>query len=86
MMDRVVSLPELFLIASTRGMLGAGVGLLVADRLSVEQRRAIGWTLVGIGAITTIPLAFQVQRRRVSSESRAQTGEGRRQRDLSAAR
>jgi hypothetical protein len=29
-----ISLPELGLIAGTRGMLGAGLGLLVGDRLS----------------------------------------------------
>ena len=53
---RSVSIPQLGLIASTRGMLGAGIGLLLADRLSDEQRRAVGWTLVGVGVVTTIPL------------------------------
>jgi hypothetical protein len=28
--------------------------------LIVEQRKAIGWTLVGVGALTTIPLAVEV--------------------------
>ena len=28
--------------------------------LSAEQRKAVGWTLVGVGALTTIPLAFAV--------------------------
>ncbi len=59
---RVVTIPEIGLIALTRGLLGAGIGLLVADRLSKEQRRAVGWTLVGVGAITTIPLATIVLR------------------------
>ena len=40
-----VAIPELALIAATRGMLGAGIGLLVADRIRRERRRAIGWTL-----------------------------------------
>jgi hypothetical protein len=53
-----VTLPELALIAGTRAMLGAGVGLLLADRIKPEQRKAIGWTLTIIGAATTIPLAF----------------------------
>jgi hypothetical protein len=61
---RRVTLPELFLIASTRVALGAGGGLLLADRLTAEQRRAVGWTLLGIGVISTIPLAAQVLRRR----------------------
>ena len=60
-MNRVpLSIPELALIAGTRAALGAGVGLLVADRLSDDQRRAVGWTLVGIGVITTIPIAVQL--------------------------
>ena len=60
MISRMVTLPELFMIASTRAALGAGVGLLVADRLSREQRRAVGWTLLGVGVISTIPLAAEV--------------------------
>ena len=57
-------LPELGLIAGTRGMLGAGIGLLLADKLSDQQRKGIGWTLVAIGALTTIPLAMIVFGRR----------------------
>lgn len=55
-----LTLPEVALIAGTRGMLGAGVALLLADRLSAEQRKAVGWTLFLIGAISTIPLAANV--------------------------
>ena len=55
-----LTLPEMALIAGTRGMLGAGVGLLVADRISDDKRKAIGWTLFAIGAISTIPLAIEV--------------------------
>lgn len=58
-----LSLPQLGLIAATRGMLGAGLGLLVADHLSSEQRRAAGWTLVGVGVLTTIPLVADVAMR-----------------------
>jgi len=52
-----IAIPELALIAATRGMLGAGIGLLVADRLPREQRRTLGWTLLIVGALSTIPLA-----------------------------
>lgn len=55
-----LTLPELALIAGTRGMLGAGIGLLVADILNDDKRKAIGWTLFAIGAISTIPLAIEV--------------------------
>jgi EamA domain-containing membrane protein RarD len=41
-------------------MLGAGIALLLSEKLSAEQRRAIGWTLVAVGAITTIPLVLQL--------------------------
>ena len=41
-----VTLPELALLVGTRAALGAGLGLLLADRLSGSQRKAIGWTLV----------------------------------------
>lgn len=60
MKRRSVTLPELGLVAGTRALLGVGVGLLVADRLQPAQRRAVGWTLLGIGVVTTFPLAAQV--------------------------
>jgi len=55
-----LTLPELGLIAGTRAMLGAGVALLLADRLSEDQRKAVGWTLFLIGAVSTVPLAMEV--------------------------
>jgi hypothetical protein len=58
--ERKVTLPELALIAGTRVALGAGIGLLLADKLSDEQRRAVGLSLLLVGAVTTIPLAVQV--------------------------
>ena len=60
MMETRLTLPELALIAGTRGALGAGVALLLADRLSAEQRRSVGWTLFLVGTISTIPLAIEV--------------------------
>jgi hypothetical protein len=54
-----LSMPELALIAGTRAALGAGVGLLLADCLSRDQRKAVGWTLLGVGIASTIPLAMQ---------------------------
>jgi uncharacterized membrane protein len=53
-------MPELGLLAVTRGMLGAGVALLVADKLPRETRTAVGWTLFLVGAISTVPLARDV--------------------------
>jgi hypothetical protein len=59
-----LTLPEIALIAGTRGMLGAGVGLLLADKLNDDQRKAIGWTLLLVGAMSTIPLAIEVLSKR----------------------
>jgi 4-amino-4-deoxy-L-arabinose transferase-like glycosyltransferase len=60
MKERIVTLPEIGLIAATRGMLGAGIGLLLSGKLKKDQRRAVGWTLVAVGAVTTIPLLMTV--------------------------
>jgi len=55
-----LTLPELALIAGTRGMLGAGAALLLASKLNNDQRKAVGWTLFLTGALSTIPLAIGV--------------------------
>ena len=59
-----LTLPELGLIAGTRGMLGAGVALLLANKLSDGERKAVGWTLFLAGALSTIPLAIGVLSKR----------------------
>ena len=64
MISTELRLPELGLVAGTRGMLGAGIGLLLADKLGDERRKGIGWTLVAIGVLTTLPLALMVFDRR----------------------
>ena len=64
MRETRISLPELGMIAGTRAALGAGLGLLLADRFPQAQRRAVGWTLLIFGALSTIPLAFEVLGRR----------------------
>ena len=60
MREAHVTLPELAMIAGTRAVLGAGLGLLLADRLPDVQRKAVGWTLLLIGVVITIPLAIEV--------------------------
>lgn len=60
MMKREVSIAEIALIAGTRVALGAGLGLLIASRLSREQRKAAGLALVTVGGLTTIPLALDI--------------------------
>jgi hypothetical protein len=55
-----LTIPELSLIGGTRAAAGAGLALLLADRLSAERRRAVGWSLVALGAFSSIPLAIRV--------------------------
>ncbi len=56
-----LSVPELGLLVGTRAALGAGLALLLGERLlNAEQRRAVGWTLVAVGVVTTIPLLAEV--------------------------
>jgi protein-S-isoprenylcysteine O-methyltransferase Ste14 len=55
--------PEIGILAVTRAMLGAGVGLMVAEKLSERQRKVIGRTLFLIGVLSTIPLVKDIARR-----------------------
>ncbi len=64
MKETRLTLPELSLIAATRAALGGGIALLLAHRLSREERKAVGWTLFLVGAVTTIPLGLTVLGRR----------------------
>ena len=63
-----IALPEMAIVAATRGMAGAGAGLLVSDYLRPETRRTLGWALLAIGALSTIPIALTLFGRRDQSE------------------
>ena len=65
-----LSVPEIGIIGGTRAALGAGIGLLLAGRLNDDQRRAAGWALLAVGAISTIPIVVQIRRSLKSSEQR----------------
>lgn len=67
MQEHKVTLPELALVAGTRAVFGAGLGLLLADRLNDDQRKSIGWTLLVLGALSTIPIAIEVLGKRVAT-------------------
>ena len=56
MKAKTLTIPEIVLIAGTRVALGAGIGLLISDKLNKDQRRSAGWALLGVGVLTTIPL------------------------------
>src|SRR4051812_20537655 len=56
-------LPLIFAIAVTRGLLGVGIGLLLSERIRRKHRREVGGVLLGIGALSTVPLAIGLFRR-----------------------
>ena len=77
MRTRTISLPILAAIGSTRGMLGAGLGLLAASRLSDSRRRTVGRSLFAVGLLSTIPLLLYVFRGREGEPASAETREPR---------
>lgn len=70
MKKRLLSVPQLLFIVSTRAALGAGVALLASGDSSKRKRRATGLTLALIGAATTIPAARIVAAARPSLRKR----------------
>jgi hypothetical protein len=58
----VLNPPAFAFIVGTRAALAAGLGLLLSQKLPDARRRALGTTLVAIGAITTLPAVFSVLR------------------------
>jgi hypothetical protein len=60
MIEPKVTIADMILIAGTRVVLGAGIGLLLASRLNDDQRKAAGFALALVGGLTTIPLAIGV--------------------------
>lgn len=55
-----ITLPELVLVAATRGAIGFGAGLLLANKLSAQTRRAVGLPLFIGGILSTIPIALHL--------------------------
>ena len=66
MKKRLLSIPQLMFVVSTRAALGAGVALLASGRLSEGKRRAAGIALAIVGVATTIPAAQLVANARPS--------------------
>jgi len=68
MRERGFVIPEIMLIAGTRIALGAGLGLLLADCLSKDERRGAGWALFAVGVLSSIPLVADVLGKRPVNE------------------
>ncbi|HET7871687.1 MAG TPA: hypothetical protein VFL42_04185 [Terriglobales bacterium] len=60
MLQSKLSLAEIALIAGTRMVFGAGIGLLFSTRMNNDQRKAAGLSLALFGGLTTIPLIMEV--------------------------
>ena len=71
MHTKTLTLPELGFIIATRAALGAGIGMLLGERLTASTRRAVGIALASVGAVTTIPAAMVLFRRRPALASGA---------------
>jgi hypothetical protein len=67
MIETKLTVADIILIAGTRVVLGAGIGLLLSSRLNNDQRKAAGLSLALVGGLTTIPLALGVIGRQRSS-------------------
>jgi hypothetical protein len=60
MKEKVLTMPEIMLIGGTRVALGIGLGLLIADKLSRDERKGAGWALLAVGVVSTVPLVMDV--------------------------
>ena len=69
MQERTLTIPEIILIAGTRVALGTGIGLLLSNKLSKDQRKAAGLALAIVGGLTTIPLALGVIGRKTARDT-----------------
>jgi hypothetical protein len=58
-MKTEISVPDLGLIAMTRGLLGVGIGLLAAGKLN-GARKPVGLALIAVGLASTVPLILDV--------------------------
>lgn len=58
--EKTVTVPEIALIAATRGLIGFGAGLLLASRIERKPRRVVGWSLFLLGLASTVPIAIHL--------------------------
>jgi len=57
---KTLTVPEIAIIAATRGAIGFGAGLLLADKFRQAKRKALGWSLFLSGLASTIPIAMHL--------------------------
>ena len=59
---KTLTVPQIALIAATRGVIGFGAGLLLADKFQQGKRKTLGWSLFLTGLASTIPIAMHLFR------------------------
>lgn len=60
---KTLTIPEIAILAATRGAIGFGAGLLLADKFRQAKRRTLGWSLFLTGLASTIPIAMHIFRK-----------------------
>ena len=60
---KTLTVPEIAIIAATRGAIGFGAGLLLADKFRRAKRKMLGWSFFLSGLASTIPIAMRVFRK-----------------------
>jgi len=58
-----ISVPEIAIFAATRGAIGLGAGLLLADKLKQPKRKTLGWSLFLSGLASTIPIVMYLRKK-----------------------
>ena len=61
---KALTIPEIAIIAATRGAIGFGAGLLLADKFKQAKRKTVGWSLFLSGLASTIPIAIRIFRKK----------------------
>ena len=56
----MLTIPEIAIIAVTRGAIGFGAGLLLANKFQESKRKTLGWSLFLTGVASTIPIAMHL--------------------------
>lgn len=67
-----LTIPEFGMINSTRFIIGAGVGLLLAGKMDHSARRAAGISLITVGTLVSIPVAIALLGKLRGSQSQSQ--------------
>jgi hypothetical protein len=61
---KTLTVPQIALIAVTRGAIGFGAGLLLANKFNQSKRNTLGWSLFLSGLASTIPIAMHLFRKK----------------------